>query len=206
MSSWILASGGNEFSAMYSAADLAALSKRTNKKDPLLVVVTAPFPTQLLAYKAAETHFASLGIETIMSPIFSENDLTKENIEQLEQSSSIYFAGGTPARLIKAFIDTAAEDSLRTAFGNGAVFMGSSAGAMFFGARVVMPGGNDIGRGLNILTNKIVLAHFALPWPNWAKALHNQGFELLGLSEGGSVLTPAPNTPTRETFGEVNSL
>jgi hypothetical protein len=54
MPGWILASGGNEFSDIYAEADLAALEKRKNKTSPLLVVVTAPFPTQLQAYQLAE--------------------------------------------------------------------------------------------------------------------------------------------------------
>ena len=89
MPGWILASGGNEFSDIYAEADLAALEKRKNKTSALLVVVTAPFPTQLQAYQLAEKYFASLGIETIMSPILSENDLSAENTSQLAQADAI---------------------------------------------------------------------------------------------------------------------
>jgi hypothetical protein len=91
MSGWILLSGGNEFSDIYAKADLAALEKRVNKTSPLLVVVTAPFPTQELAYKTAQNYFSSLGIETLMSPILSENDLTTENINQIANADAIYF-------------------------------------------------------------------------------------------------------------------
>jgi cyanophycinase-like exopeptidase len=203
MPGWILASGGNEFSDIYAEADLAALEKRKNKTSALLVVVTAPFPTQLQAYQLAEKYFASLGIETMMSPILSENDLSAENVSQLAQADAIYFAGGTPARLTKSFVGTTAETAIRKALENDAVVMGSSAGAMLFGSKVVMPGGNEIGKGLNLLENQIVLAHFGGTWPGWIKGFQNQGFHFLGLAEGGSVLTPVTSSSKPLEFGKV---
>jgi len=203
MPGWILASGGNEFSDIYAEADLAALEKRKNKTSPLLVVVTAPFPTQLQAYQLAKKYFASLGIETIMSPILSENDLSAENVSQLAQADAIYFAGGTPARLTKSFVGTTAEFAIRKALENDAVIMGSSAGAMLFGSKVVMPGGNEIGKGLNLLENQIVLAHFGGTWPEWIKDFQNQGFHFLGLAEGASVLTPVTSSSGSLEFGKV---
>jgi peptidase E len=203
MPGWILASGGNEFSDIYAQADLAALEKRKNKTSPLLVVVTAPFPTQLQAYQLAEKYFGKLGIKTIMSPILSENDLSAENISQLAQAPAIYFAGGTPARLTKCFVDTTAETAIRKALENDAVVMGSSAGAMLFGSKVVMPGGNEIGRGLNLLENQIVLAHFGGTWPGWIEGFQNQDFAFLGLAEGASVLTPVTSPSKPLEFGDV---
>ena len=203
MSGWILASGGNEFSDIYAEADLAALEKRKNKTSPLLVVVTAPFPTQLQAYQLAKKYFAELGIETIMSPILSENDLSAENISQLAQADAIYFAGGTPARLTKCFVGTNAEIAIRKALENDAVIMGSSAGAMLFGSKVVMPGGNEIGMGLNLLENQIVLAHFGGTWPGWIKGFQNQDIGFLGLAEGASVLTPVTSPSKPFEFGKV---
>jgi len=203
MPGWILASGGNEFSDIYAEADLAALEKRKNKTSALLVVVTAPFPTQLQAYQLAEKYFASLGIETMMSPILSENDLSAENVSQLAQADAIYFAGGTPARLTKSFVGTTAETAIRKALENEAVIMGSSAGAMLFGSKVVMPGGNEIGKGLNLLENQIVLAHFGGTWPGWIKGFQNQDFDILGLAEGASVLTPVTSPQKPMEFGKV---
>lgn len=206
MPGWILASGGNEFSDIYAEADLEALEKRKNKNSSLLVVVTAPFPTQLQAYQLAEKYFAKLGIKTIMSPILSENDLSEENIAQLAQADAIYFAGGTPARLTKCFVGTTAETAIRKALENGAVVMGSSAGAMLFGSKVVMPGGKEIGSGLNLLENQIVLAHFWGTWPGWIKGFQNQNFDFLGLAEGASVLTPVTPPSMPIEFGDVFRL
>lgn len=203
MPGWILASGGNEFSDIYAEADLAALEKSKNKTSPLLVVVTAPFPTQLQAYQLAQKYFANLGIKTIMSPILSENDLSEVNIAQLAQADAIYFAGGTPARLTKCFVGTTAENAIRKALENDAVVMGSSAGAMLFGSKVVMPGGNEIGTGLNLLENQIVLAHFGGTWPGWTKGFQNQDFDFLGLAEGASVLTPVTSPSKPVDFGKV---
>ena len=204
MPGWILASGGNEFSDIYVQADLAALEKRKDNSSPLLVVVTAPFPTQLQAYQVAEKYFSKLGVKTVMCPIFSEQDLTEENITQIAKSQAIYFAGGTPARLTKAFVGTLAENAIRSALENDSVLMGSSAGAMLFGTKVVMPGGNEIGSGLNLLENQIVLPHFSGAWPGWVKTSSFQDIEFLGLAEGASVLTPVTDSSMPVEFGEVS--
>jgi peptidase E len=139
----------------------------------------------------------------MMSPILSENDLSAENVSQLAQADAIYFAGGTPARLTKSFVGTTAETAIRKALENEAVIMGSSAGAMLFGSKVVMPGGNEIGKGLNLLENQIVLAHFGGTWPGWIKGFQNQGFHFLGLAEGASVLTPVTSSSKPLEFGKV---
>jgi len=81
--------------------------------------------------------------------------------------------------------------------------MGSSAGAMLFGSKVVMPGGNEIGKGLNLLENQIVLAHFGGTWPGWIKGFQNQDFDFLGLAEGASVLTPVTSPLKPLEFGKV---
>ena len=206
MSGWILLSGGNEFSDSYAEADLAALDKRVNKTNPLLIVVTAPYPTQHLAYEAAKKHFAKIGIKTLMSPILSEDDLSTENIDQIANADSIYFAGGTPARLIKSFIDTKAETALKTAIAKGCVVMGSSAGAMLMGCKVVMPGGSEIGRGLDFLPNQIVIPHFGSGFPTWTQKFHAQGFGLVGLAEGSSLLTSVTSTPSPVEYGPVKYL
>ena len=206
MSSWVLASGGNEFSDDYKEADLKALSLRTDPNSEILVIVTAPFPTQDLAYETAKNYFTSIGIKTKKSNILSHEDLNSSNLKELENAQSIYFAGGTPSRLTKAFINTKAEDSLRTAIENGSVIMGSSAGAMLFGKKIIMPSGQDLGPGLNLLKEQIVLAHFSGTWPSWTKGYREQGFGLLGLSEGGSVLTSVTDKTESLEFGKVFSL
>lgn len=206
MNSWILASGGNEFSSAYEEADLKALSLRTDLNSELLVVVTAPFPTQDLAYETARNYFLRIGIKTKKSNILSSNDLDDKNLEELENATSIYFAGGTPNRLTSAFINTKAEDALRKAIEKGSVIMGSSAGAMLFGKKVVMPSGQDLGPGLNLLNDQIVLAHFSGAWPSWTKNYREQGFGFLGLAEGGSVLTSVTNKTESLEFGKVFSL
>ena len=61
MNQTILASGGGEFSQIYQSADLAALANAKNPQQ-LLVVVTAPYPTQELAYQTAKKYFENLGV------------------------------------------------------------------------------------------------------------------------------------------------
>jgi len=120
--------------------------------------------------------------------------------------TSIYFAGGTPNRLTSAFINTKAEDALRKTIEKGSIIMGSSAGAMLFGKKVVMPSGQDLGPGLNLLNDQIVLAHFSGAWPSWTKNYREQGFGFLGLAEGGSVLTSVTDKTESLEFGKVFSL
>ncbi|MFZ9802680.1 MAG: Type 1 glutamine amidotransferase-like domain-containing protein, partial [Candidatus Nanopelagicales bacterium] len=104
------------------------------------------------------------------------------------------------------FIKTSAEDALRKAIEKGAIVMGSSAGAMLFGKNVVMPSGQDLGPGLNLLEDQIILAHFSGNWPSWTKSYREQGIKFLGLCEGASVLTSVTKKTESLEFGKVFSL
>jgi hypothetical protein len=74
------------------------------------------------------------------------------------------------------------------------------------GCKVVMPGGNEIGRGLNFLPNQIVLPHFGSGFPAWTQKFHNQKLGLVGLAEGSSLLTSVPSVPGPIEFGPVKYL
>jgi cyanophycinase-like exopeptidase len=198
----ILASGGNEFSDIYSAADLAAINNAKSKR--LLVVVTAPYPTQDLAYKTAERYFAALGVETKMSNILDKADANDETYaEELASAAAIYIAGGTPSRLVETFINSLVGEALLAAIKNQAVVMGSSAGAMLMSKRVVMPSGQDLGEGLNLLHDSIALPHFHGKAPTWISEYRKKGIKFLGLAEGASILTSVTDETSTTEFGSV---
>lgn len=202
----ILTSGGNEFAQEYKEADLAALANAKNPKE-LLVVVTAPYPTQKLAFKHAQKYFATIGVEAQMSPILEAKDAANETFAQeLAASGAIYFAGGTPSRLVDAFINTLAGEALQAALANNAVIMGSSAGAMLMSKRVIMPSGEDLGPGLDLLHGAMVLPHFHGVIPDWVKNMQKQGIKFYGLKEGGSVLTSSTDATLITEFGSVTQL
>ncbi|MGA0130717.1 MAG: Type 1 glutamine amidotransferase-like domain-containing protein [Candidatus Nanopelagicales bacterium] len=202
----ILASGGNEFSQEYAEADLAAL-KNSEELSELLIVVTAPYPTQELAYRHAEKYFASLEIKTKMSGLLDKKDATKrELVSEIENAKAIYIAGGTPSRLVDAFIDTPAGEGLLSAVENQAVVMGSSAGAMLMSKRVVMPTGQDLGEGLNLLGEAIVLPHFSGVIPSWVQQYKDSGIKFFGLTEGSSILTSSTDATLLTEFGSVTII
>lgn len=202
----ILASGGNEFSSEYSEADLAALSNAENLTE-LLIIVTAPYPTQELAYKHAQKYFASLGVKTRMSELLDKKDSDNPKlVNQIAMAKAIYIAGGTPSRLVDSFINTPAGEGLLTAVENRAVVMGSSAGAMLMSKRVVMPTGQDLGEGLNLLHESIVLPHFYGVIPSWVNEYKKMGITFFGLTEGSSVLTSTTDATFVTEFGTVTKI
>jgi cyanophycinase-like exopeptidase len=201
-----LASGGGEFSSIYQAADLAALSNAKNPKQ-LLVIVTAPYPTQELAYQTAENYFKGLGVETTKSGVLDKSDANNMVFaQQIAEASAIYIAGGTPSRLVDSFIGTLAGEALMTAVSNQSVVMGSSAGAMLMSQRVVMPSGEDLGEGLNLLHETIVLPHFHGNVPSWIQRYRSTETKFIGLAEGGSILTSVTEVTSITEFGRVSYL
>ena len=206
MNQTILASGGGEFSQIYQSADLAALANAKNPQQ-LLVVVTAPYPTQELAYQTAKKYFENLGVSTTMSGVLDKKDANVlPNAEEISHASAIYLAGGTPSRLVESFIGTLVGEALLTAVKNNAVLMGSSAGAMLMSKRVVMPSGEDLGAGLNLLNESIVLPHFRGASPEWIKQYQSREIRFIGLAEGGSILTSVTQETPITEFGSVSYL
>ena len=206
MNQTILASGGGEFSQIYQSADLAALANAKNPQQ-LLVVVTAPYPTQELAFQTAKKYFEKLGVSTSMSGVLDKKDANQlHNAEEISQASAIYLAGGTPSRLVESFIGTLVGEALLTAVKNNAVLMGSSAGAMLMSKRVVLPSGEDLGDGLNLLNESIVLPHFHGVSPGWIKQYQSREINFIGLAEGGSILTSVTQETPITEFGSVSYL
>ena len=206
MNQTILASGGGEFSQIYQRADLAALANAKNPQQ-LLVVVTAPYPTQELAFQTAKKYFEKLGVSTSMSGVLDKKDANQlHNAEEISQASAIYLAGGTPSRLVESFIGTLVGEALLTAVKNNAVLMGSSAGAMLMSKRVVLPSGEDLGDGLNLLNESIVLPHFHGVSPGWIKQYQSREINFIGLAEGGSILTSVTQETPITEFGSVSYL
>ncbi len=206
MKQTILASGGNEFSNIYKSADLAALqnAKVTNQ---LLVIVTAPYPTQELAYQAAKNYFGNLGVATKMSLVLDKSDSQNmQYAQEIASAGAIYIAGGTPSRLVETFINTLMGEALLAAVENQAVVMGSSAGAMLMSKRVIMPSGEDLGEGLNLLRESIVLPHFHSNVPNWINEYRSQNIKFIGLAEGSSILTSVTEETSITEFGSVTYL
>jgi cyanophycinase-like exopeptidase len=202
----ILASGGNEFSSVYKAADLAAL-QNAKVANELLVIVTAPYPTQDLAYQTAKNYFNSLGVNTKMSLVLDKSDSeNSEYAQEIASASAIYLAGGTPARLVETFINTLVGEALMSAVNSEAVLMGSSAGAMLMSRRVVMPSGEDLGEGLNLLHDSIVLPHFHSQVPQWINEYRSKNIKFIGLAEGGSILTSVTEETSITEFGSVTYL
>jgi cyanophycinase-like exopeptidase len=160
-----------------------------------------------MAFKYAQKYFASLGINTKMSQLLDKKDATNpELVNEISQAKAIYIAGGTPSRLVDAFINTPAGEGLLSAVENQAVIMGSSAGAMLMSKRVVMPTGQDLGEGLNLLGEAIVLPHFSGVVPNWVQQYKDSGIKFFGLTEGSSILTSSTDTTLLTEFGSVTII
>jgi len=88
-----------------------------------------------------ELQFRELGIENITSYDFGrEDELSEESQVMLEEASLIYITGGSQSRFMNAVRnEPRIETSLRTAYENGALIAGTSAGAAVM-SRIMITG------------------------------------------------------------------
>jgi hypothetical protein len=153
-----------------------------------------------------QTILASGGNE--FSDIYKSADLAAlQNAKVTNQLLVIVTAPyPTPSRLVETFINTLMGEALLAAVENQAVVMGSSAGAMLMSKRVIMPSGEDLGEGLNLLRESIVLPHFHSNVPNWINEYRSQNIKFIGLAEGSSILTSVTEETSITEFGSVTYL
>lgn len=161
MSSGIIALvGGAEWN---SECDFDSyLLEASGGKDVSVLPTAAAYERPELAVQHAESWFKTLGakVNPIMVLTRSESD-DDEFARQIENSSFIYLAGGSPMHLFSVLDDSKCFDAIVGALKKGAVLAGSSAGAMVLGDPMVDPRGGGLTVGLGLIKNLAVLPHFS---------------------------------------------
>lgn len=191
----ILLVGGDEFRASCAGMDRHVL-QATGAAEPRVAIVptAAAFENPGLAAANGVRHFTGLGVTAFGLDVVRREDAENPRIvAQLDGVDLIYFTGGSPEHLHSVLADSALLTAVAAACDAGAVWAGSSAGAMVLGAVMRRPSsGSPVSPALDVVPNVMVLPHHERSDPH---AVIDQlagaatfGLTALGIDGGSGVL------------------
>jgi cyanophycinase-like exopeptidase len=185
--------GGNEFAAECRDMDAALLARAG--QGPVVIVPLAGAKGREYDTAGANgtRHFHELGAHDVRVAPDARTDLPGA-LQAIQQASLLVIPGGSPRRLRDAIAGTPLHDAIREAADDDdRVVMGSSAGAMVLCAATVLPqwrGTPNVGDGLGIVDDFVVVPHYAGPRTAWENAIraHDPDVDILGIPECSGVL------------------
>lgn len=189
MSGWIVLEGGAEFGGGMALPDQRALALAGGLDVPVRIIPTAAAPDN--NYRRAGTNgqrwFEGLGATDVAwLPLIDADSAADPAIAQeLEQAKLIYLLGGFPHFLAQTLQGSRAWSAVLSAYAQGAVVAGSSAGAMVLCEYYFDPNGGRVVDGLNLVPNACVLPHHNTFGHRWADQLTQllPNAALLGIDE-----------------------
>ena len=189
MNGYILLEGGAEFGGAMAQPDRRALALAGGNDIPICIIPTAAAPdnNHERAGNNGKRWFTSLGATNVtVVPIIdaaSANDLALA--AALRAAKLIYLLGGFTHYLGQTLLGSAAWDSVREAYADGALIAGSSAGAMVLCEHYFNPNAGQVERGLNMVSNACVLPHHNTFGKQWAERLREllPNATLIGIDE-----------------------
>ncbi len=151
--------GGAEWNP--PAASLDAWLLERSGSSVVTVLPTAAKDHPDMAVATARRHFKALGGEVEAAPVLSRVDAEDPAWrDRLASARFLYIAGGDPRHLWSVLAGTPAWTGVVEALDAGATVAGSSAGAMVFCDRMLIPGSAATQPGLGLLEDLVVLPHF----------------------------------------------
>ena len=195
MAKRILLVGGDEFRASCAGMDRHVL-EATGEANPRVAIVptAAAFENPGLAASNGVRHFAGLGASAYGLDVVRREDAENPRVvAQLDGAQVIYFTGGSPEHLHSVLAGSLLFDAVKSACDAGAIWAGSSAGAMVLGSVMRRPSsGSPVSQALDVVPNVMVLPHHERSDPN---AVTDQlsgtatvGLTVLGIDGGSGVL------------------
>ncbi len=191
----ILLVGGEEFRASGAGMDGYILGL-TGKSNPRVAIVptAAAFENPGVAAANGVRHFAGLGASAFSVDVVRREDAENPRVvAQLDGADVIYFTGGNPEHLHSVLAASPLLEAVAAACDGGAIWAGSSAGAMVLGSVMRRPSsGSPVSPALNIVPDVMVLPHHERSDPH---AVTGQlagsatfGLTVLGIDGGSGVL------------------
>lgn len=158
--------GGGEFLA-HSDLDDSLLSMSGGSTVTVIPTAAASQRPEE-AIKTARRYFRGIGAQVEPAMVLTRRDAEDEALaNQVRSCGFIYLTGGDPRYLVEVLRDSAVWEAIREANHGGAVVAGSSAGAMAFCDRMVVPGADGAVAGLGCFEDLLVLPHFS----SWGKRI-----------------------------------
>lgn len=191
----ILLVGGDEFRASCAGMDRHVL-EATGDANPRVAIVptAAAFENPDLAAGNGVRHFTGLGASGFNLGVVRREDAENPRVvAQLDGAHVIYFTGGSPEHLHSVLSGSPLLHAVNAACDAGAIWAGSSAGAMVLGSVMRRPSsGSPVSPALDIVPNVMVLPHHERSDPH---AVTDQlsdsatfGLTVLGIDGGSGVL------------------
>ena len=205
----VLLVGGDEFRASCATMDRHVLES-TGEANPRVAIVptAAAFENPGLAASNGVRHFTGLGATAFGVDVVRREDAENPRIVvQLDGADVIYFTGGSPEHLRSVLADSPLLTEVVQACEGGAVWAGSSAGAMVLGSVMRRPSsGSPVSPALDIVPNVMVLPHHERSDPN-AVTEQLSGSSTFGLTvlgiDGGSGVFLDPDGATALGSGNI---
>ncbi|GAC1401032.1 MAG: cyanophycinase [Ktedonobacteraceae bacterium] len=153
-------------------------------------------------------HFKSLGVNDIRATriIDRASAFDQEQLALLQEADLYYFSGGNPQHTIETLRDSPAWNIMKTAYDQGAVLAGCSAGAMMLSARTISIRQVMLGEpisfvdAMDIVPNIIVFPHFDrmagfLNQDRFQHLLHSvpEHYNVVGIDEDTALVRIEPN-------------
>ncbi len=205
----ILLVGGDEFRASCAGMDRHVLGL-TGEASPRVAIVptAAAFENPGLAASNGVRHFTGLGASAFGLDVVRREDAENPRIvAQLDGANVIYFTGGSPEHLHSVLAGSPLLEAVNEACEEGAIWAGSSAGAMVLGSVMRRPSsGSPVSPALDMVPGVMVLPHHERSDPH---AVIEQlagsatfGLTVLGI-DGGSGVLLEPDGATALGAGNV---
>ncbi len=186
---YLLLEGGAEFGGRMSEPDRVGLDLAGGLSAPVRILPTAAAPdhNHVRAGNNGRRWFASLGATNVdaVNVIDAASANDKSLASELRAAKLIYLLGGFPGHLGRTLADSLAWKAALDAYRDGAVIVGSSAGAMVLCEHYFDPYEGKLLKGLNLIPNACVLPHHGAGTHHWAGDLLRQlpGVTLIGIAE-----------------------
>ena len=205
----ILLVGGEEFRPAAVGMDRHVLGLLGKDVPRVAIIPTAAArENPQLAASNGIRHFSGLGADAYGVEVIRQSDAENPRMAaQLDGADVIYFTGGSPEHLHSVLSGSPLLETVRTANNNGAVWAGSSAGAMVLGAVMRRPSSRSpVSGALNIVPNVMTLPHHERSDPE-AVLAQLAGRDFVGLTvlgiDGGSGVLLEPDGATALGSGNV---
>ena len=205
----ILLVGGDEFRPAAAGMDRRIL-ELTGQAAPRVAIIptAAAHENPQLAASNGVRHFSGLGASASSVDVIQRADAENPRLAaQLEGADIIYFTGGSPEHLHSVLRGSPLLEAVIAANNAGAVWAGSSAGAMVLGAVMRRPSsGSSVSPALDVVPNVMVLPHHERSDPpavsSQLSSRETVGLTVLGI-DGGSGILLEPEGATTLGAGNV---
>ena len=194
MAGYLVLEGGAEFGGKMAEPDRRAIELAGGFDAPICIIPTAAAPdnNHQRAGRNGTNWFRSLGATNVeVVPIVDSKSANDEQIaETLRNAKLIYMLGGFTGYLGETLKGSTSWRAAVSAYGQGAVIAGSSAGAMVMCQYYYDPGKSRVVEGPGLVPNVCVLPHHNTFGKGWASRLAAllPNATLIGIDEGTGMI------------------